>query len=60
MKRCRKQWNVLERNKNGEIKSGEVIAEKLANLGFVQQKAYNLILFSKGSHNISNYLIDRF
>jgi len=46
--------------KNGEIKSGEVIAEKLANLGFVQQKAYNLILFSKGSHNISNYLIDRF
>ena len=24
--------------KNGEIKSGEVIAEKLANLGFVQQK----------------------
>ena len=33
--------------KNGEIKSGEVIAEKLANLGFVQQKAYNLILFSK-------------
>ena len=33
--------------KNGEIKSGEVIAEKLANLGFVQQKAYNLILFLK-------------
>ena len=26
----------------------------------MQQKAYNLILFSKGSHNISNYLIDRF
>ena len=60
MKRCRKQWNDFWKEiKNGEIKSGEVIAEKLANLGFVQQKAYNLILFSKGSHNISNYLIDR-
>lgn len=46
--------------KNGEVILSEVISEKLTSLGFAQQRAYNLVLFSKGSHNIRNYLMDKF
>jgi purine catabolism regulator len=46
--------------KNGAITQGEVIAEKLTGLGFNQHEAYNLVLFSKGSHDIRYYLLNKF
>ena len=50
-------WQEL---KNGKVFSEKALNEKFLELGFNFQPHYNLILFSKSSNRIRNYLLDKF